>query len=274
MNKLNEYPILNYQKFAIPAIFECFNRESKNLKMPKPASDGKIPTLNQTGYMTPESDKLSDDFINVAAQWGKKEVASLDVGAAFGIISIPALEKGAILIASDIYKKHLLILRKQTPIKLRNRLFLHVGAFPEQTNFPKDSIGAICLRRIMHFLKPQQLEIGLDKIYDWLVPGGSAFIATMSPYHYSLTGFDEIYEERWNKGNSWPGEIFTMRKYIPECAKDLQDYMHVMDTRPLIKALEKRGFIVKQAFLYGYQRLKSRALDLKGHCAIEVQKPV
>jgi len=266
--------VFDYQKFATSAIFEYCDWESENLKMPEPASDGKIPTLNQTGYMTPESDKLSDDFIATAAKWGKRGIASLDIGAAFCIISIPALKQGAILIASDIYRKHLLILRKQTPAKFRNRLFLHVGAFPEQTNFPSNSIGAICLRRIMHFLKPQQVEIGFDKIYDWLVPGGSAFIATMSPYHYSLTGFDKIYEERWEQGNSWPGEIFTMRTYIPECARDLQDYMHVMDTRPFIKALKNRGFVIKQAFLYGYQRPKSRALDINGHCAIEIQKPV
>lgn len=263
----------NYHDFAGPAELEVLEEEFKDLKIPDPASDGKIPTLNQTGYMTPESDKLSDDFIDCAAKWGKEGVPSIDIGAAYGIISLKALEKGAILIANDVEKRHLLILRKNAPKKKLSRLLLNICSFPEQTVFPANSVGAILLRRVIHFLTPVQLEIAIDKIAQWLRPGGSVFIITMSPYHYSLKSFDKVYEERWIKGNSWPGEIFTMRDYAPDCAKDIPDYLHVMDKRPLIQALEKRGLIIKKAFLFGYKRAKSRGDDIDGYCAIEAQKP-
>lgn len=262
-----------YQDFVIPAELKVLDGESQNLEIPAPASDGKIPTLNQKGYMTPESDKLSNDFIECAAAWGKKGIPSVDVGAAYGIISLLALEKGAILIANDVEKRHLLILRKNASKRNLSRLFLNTRSFPEQTTFPANSVGAILLRRVVHFLNPVQLELAMDKVTEWLRPGGSVFIVTMSPFHYSLKGFDAIYEEKLMKGNPWPGEIFNMRSYIPDCAKDIPDYLHVMDTRPLIQALEKRGLVIKQTYLFGYQRPKSRGEDVNGYCAIEAQKP-
>jgi len=262
----------DYHDFVISSELKLLEEESKDLEIPAPASDGKIPTLNQTGYMTPESDKLSDDFIDCAAKWGKEGLPSIDIGAAYGIISLRALEKGAILIANDVEKRHLLILRKSAPKRNLSRLLLNISSFLEQTVFPANSVGAILLRRVIHFLTPAQLEIAIDKVAQWLRPGGSVFIITMSPYHYSLKSFDKVYEKRWIKGNSWPGEIFTMRDYVPDCAKDIPDYLHVMDTRPLIQALEKRGLIVKQAFLFGYKRAKSRGDDINGYCAIEAKK--
>jgi len=262
----------DYHDFVISAELKLLEEESKDLKIPAPAPDGKIPTLNQTGYMTPESDKLSDDFIDCAAEWGKEGIPSIDIGAAYGVISLKALERGAILIANDVEKRHLLILRKNVPKKNLSRLLLNIYSFPEETVFPANSIGAILLRRVIHFLRPAQLEVAIDKVTQWLKPGGSVFIITMSPYHYSLKDFDKIYEERWDQKNLWPGEIFTMRDYAPHCAKDISNYLHVMDTRPLIQALEKRGLIIKQAFLFGYKRAKSRGDDINGYCAIEAQK--
>lgn len=265
--------IFGYHDFVVSAALRELDAESKNLEMPNPASDGKIPTLNQTGYMTPESDKLSDDFIACAAAWGSKGIPALDIGAAYGIISLAALKKGAILIANDVEKRHLLILRNRAPKEKLKHLFLNVSSFPAQTVFPANSIGAILLRRVIHFFTPAHLETAIDKIFYWLVPGGSVFIITMSPHHYTLKGFDKIYEERWIQGNPWPGEIFTMREYAPACAKDIPDYLHVMDTKPLIQALEKKGLVIKQAFLYGYKRPNSRGEDINGYCAIEAQKP-
>lgn len=263
----------NYQSFAIPAESKVLDRESQKLETPSPASDGKIPTLNQKGYMTPESDKISDEFIECAAKWGKQGVPSIDVGAAYGIISLLALEKGAILIANDVEKRHLLILRKKASKRNISRLFLNTRSFPEHTTFPANSVGAILLRRVIHSLKPAQLELALDKVVQWLRPGGSVFIVTMSPFHYSLKGFDAIYEERLNQGNPWPGEILNMRSYISDCDKDILNYLHVMDTRPLIHALEKRGLVIKRSYLFGYKRSKSRGIDTSGYCAIEAQKP-
>lgn len=264
----------NYKSFAVAAESGVLDNESQNIEIPAPAPDGKIPTLNQTGYMTPESDKLSDEFIDCAAEWGKKGVPSVDVGAAYGIISLLALDKGAILIANDVEKRHLLILRKKASKRNLSRLFLNTRSFPEQTSFPSNSVGAILLRRVIHFLTPAQMELAMDKIVMWLRPGGSVFIVTMSPYHYSLKDFDATYEERLQNGNPWPGEIFNMRSYIPDCTKDTQDYLHVMDTRPLIQALEKRRLVIKQAYLFGYKRPKSRGEDVSGYCAIEAQKPL
>ncbi|MCE2716095.1 MAG: class I SAM-dependent methyltransferase [Pseudomonadota bacterium] len=264
----------NYQNFTIAVESRALGNESRDPKIPTLALGGKIPTLNQAEYMTLESDKLSDEFIESAAKWGREGVPSVDVGAAYGIISLMALERGAILIANDVERRHLLILRKNASKRNLSRLFLNTRSFPEQTSFPPNSVGAILLRRVVHFLNPSQMELAMDKIVEWLKPGGSVFIVTMSPYHYSLKGFDTTYEERWENGNPWPGEIHNMRSYIPDCAKDIPDYLHVMDTRPLIQALEKRGMVIKQAYLFNYKRLKSRGEDVNGYCAIEAQKPM
>ncbi|MCX7338231.1 MAG: class I SAM-dependent methyltransferase [Alphaproteobacteria bacterium] len=266
-------PSTQWQSKVIKATDQSFKKYTNTSpSLPEPLSDGKIPTLNQTGFMTPDRDTLSDDFIRYAAELGSQGVPVVDIGSAYGVIALPALEQGAVVIANDLDERHLLILRERVPKKYWDHLYLNSGAL-QTLDFPEQSIGAVLLRRVVHFFTPEELETSIDKIYTWLKPGGRVFIITMSPFHYSLKNFAPLYEKRWAEGSAWPGEIFDMKSYVPNLAKDIPDYLHVMDERPFKKALEKRGFIIEKAYLYGYSRPNRKADDTNGYCAIQAMKP-
>ena len=118
------------------------------------------------------------------------------------------------------------------------------------------------MRSVAPYFKPTQMEVALDNANKWLTPGGELYIITISPYHYSLGSFIKTYDEHWDTGNSWPGEILNLKKYIPDLAKDIPNYLHVMDERPLKKALETRGFEIVTSKLFGFARSHSK--DPKG----------
>ena len=251
---------LNHPLFGTRATSATLRKPSRAI--PPSLEDGRIPTLNQTGYMTSELDEFSDDFINSAAAWAEKKLPVVDIGAAYGITAIPALANNGIVIANDIGEEHLLHLRVKAGQELWPHLYLNNKRFPEDLTFPNNSIGAIIMRSVAPYFKPTQMEVALDNANKWLTPGGELYIITISPYHYSLGSFIKTYDEHWDTGNSWPGEILNLKKYIPDLAKDIPNYLHVMDERPLKKALETRGFEIVTSKLFGFARSHSK--DPKG----------
>lgn len=262
-------------QFGIHAASSALDGLSAALTMPEAVSDGKIPTLNKTGFMTPEIDDFVADFISIAPGFAKQGAPVLDIGCAYGIATIPTLENGGIVIASDMDMNHLLLLREKTPRHLWRNLYLNQGCLPDQPELPNNSIGAILARRVTHFLKPNEMEKMLDKMMQWLVPGGFAYIINVSPYHYMYEGFGEIYEKRWQNGADWPGEVFDNKDYIsdPEILQNAPDYINLMDDRPLTRALKKRGFDIVKSELYGFTCSLEKDPAGRGHCGVKAQKP-
>lgn len=222
-----------------------------NIKMPEADTDGKIPTLNKTGLMTHDRDPFSEAFIEYASTC---EHPVLEIGSAYGISTLPTLEKGATVVANDIEPRHLYILRNQTPENLRSQLYLNPTEFPRDSEFPPNSFDAILICRVAHLLTPEQMEQGLDKIYTWLRPGGRIYITSMTPFHHGLKEFLPTYEERIEEGEDWPGVITNFHDYFPKIKEWSPEYAHVMDERPLLKALEKRGFEIVESKYYDYDR--------------------
>lgn len=74
------------------------------------ASNGFIITLNQMGYMTDHLDPYSIDFID----WSlKSEGPTLDVGAAYGIATLPLVEKLNEIWVNDLDESHLKLIVEQ-----------------------------------------------------------------------------------------------------------------------------------------------------------------
>jgi 2-polyprenyl-3-methyl-5-hydroxy-6-metoxy-1,4-benzoquinol methylase len=141
--------------------------------MPPAESGGFIPTLNKRGYMTSTLDLYMEAFISYAS---KSKFPVADIGAAYGISTIPALEKGATVIAVDIDERHLKILRQQVSEALQDRLTTVCAAFPEELDFAASSIGAFLIARVVHFLQPKSLLLAAERLHNWLVPGGKVFL--------------------------------------------------------------------------------------------------
>lgn len=253
MSEQVTFSSLGCQEYGICAADKRLDDLGGSLEMPAPELDGRVVTLNQTGYMSPGLNEYAQDFIDFAAST-KRHV--LDIGAAYGVITIEALKKGAKVIANDCEERHLLILRKRVPQEILPSLFLMNKLFPHHLNFPSESLGALIASRIFHFLRPEEMEIGLDKITKWLVPHGRLYIVCMSPYRNYLDNksFAEDYEKKWRSGNPWPGEIVNMvDNYAPMFKGNIPEYMHAMDSRPLELALTKRGFKVIKTGLFDYE---------------------
>lgn len=228
--------------------------ELEELTQPLPERDGKVKTLNAMGFMNPSLDFIVEDFIDFAAE---AQYPVLDGGAAYGVATIPALKAGATVIANDIDTRHLQLIVKDQHLSHaeKQRLFLNDRALPNDVNFPKNSLSAILLGRVLHFFTPAQVESMFQKANDWLVPGGRFYLVTMTPYHYSLKGFSDIFETRFAQGDPWPGIITTMTKdYIPENKGKIPDYLHVIDARIVERLATEYGFEVERLELFGHNR--------------------
>lgn len=244
-------------------------RIDNDLYIPEPEKDGKIPTLNQTGFMTPDQNPFNTDFIEFAAQC---QFPVLDIGAAYGLVSLPVLHRGAKVIANDIDVRHLLLLREQANIESRNRLFLNKKRFPNEMNFPDNSLGAILLCRVAHFLTGKEMEEAVTKMAKWLVPGGRVYVVTMSPYHHLLNGLLPIYLKGVKENSPWPGVITHMHEIAPHLKEKIPDFLHVMDSNSLGKGFKTQEFNVIKEDLFDYTRPEAKKSDNKGYYGVIAEK--
>uniref|UniRef100_A0A914EBV7 Methyltransferase domain-containing protein n=1 Tax=Acrobeloides nanus TaxID=290746 RepID=A0A914EBV7_9BILA len=132
---------------------------SEDLCLPKPASDGRINTLNNRGAMKFNFfSKTASKFIDIAIQPGMKV---LDIGAAFGEVAMEALRKGAMdYTAIDLDEKHLKILARRVyeemPEKMSCLKLIH-GGIPNGSLFKENEFDAILADSVLHFLNAEQI---------------------------------------------------------------------------------------------------------------------
>jgi len=215
----------------------------QQLEMPAPEANGFIPTLNKQGYMTSMLDFYMKSFVEYAATC---KLPVVDIGAAYGIASIPALQNGAQVIAVDTDERHLQILRNQVPSALQKNLQTLCASFPENLNFRENSIGAFLLARVVHFFAPEKLTLAAHKLYEWLTPGGNVFLTAETPYLKNWRTFIPIYEKRRAAGNLWAGYVENVMEFAPERGKMLPPTMLFLDPETLKKTFAEAGFIIEK----------------------------
>jgi SAM-dependent methyltransferase len=220
-------------------------------EIPKADTDGKYPTMNKTGLMTHDRDPFSEAYMHHAQE---TKGNCLEIGAAYGITTLPTLETGATVVANDIDPGHLLVLQNRTPKTHRDRLYLNFQSFPDETSFPENTFDAILICRVIHLFTPEMAEKSLEQAKRWLKPGGRIYITALTPFHYGMTSFVETYNDRWKKGDLWPGVIKNFHDYFPSIKQWAPQYVHIMDDRPLCAALNRHGFKIVQASFYDYDR--------------------
>jgi SAM-dependent methyltransferase len=172
--------------------------------LPKSPVEGLIPTLNNTGWMTEKMDTYSADFASYA---GHAAGEVLDIGCAYGIATLAALENGAQVLACDMEPKHLAILDQRIPTDCRER-YRSMPAILPAVDFAPDSFAAILASRVLHFLTGADIELTVSKMYTWLKPGGRLYLVADSPYTGPWAQHSGDYERRKAAGDRWPG-LFT-----------------------------------------------------------------
>ncbi|MEU8272167.1 alpha/beta fold hydrolase, partial [Sphaerisporangium sp. NPDC049002] len=235
---------------------------------------GMVATLNRTGVMVEHLVPYSSDFAEYAGRCGGEV---LDLGCAYGVASIAALERGARVVALDMERRHLDILGQRVNDEARERLTLKRGVLPD-VDFADGRFTAVHAGRVMHFLGPEDVRLTLRKMFRWLVPGGKVFLSTDSPYFGYWASKAAEYEERRRAGDPWPG-------YIPDVATHF-DPAHVVGGPSLINALdpevfrrecEAAGFVVERAGYFGAVGVDQGAYGAPGpdmeHVGIIARKP-
>lgn len=205
-----------------------------------------FPTLNNMGYTPKLPDIIQTSFINYAAQCA---LPALDIGAAFGVATLPALKMGTKIIANDLDQRHLDIIREQTPPTLRTNLDTRVGGIPSGLTLQKESVSAILVARVLHFLSPEAIQESLIKMKNWLMPNGKLFIVVTTPFIKILESYIPIYEQRKANNDPWPGLINNATTYLTEDVK-MPSFANLFDEDLLHRVLREANFDIESLFYF------------------------
>ena len=146
-------------------------------------------TLNKMGYMLVKPDVINQAFIDFSSP---EKAPVLDIGCAYGVSTIPALLKGAHVIANDLDVHHLEILRSKVPLEHLGRLQIKKGRMPEDLDFPEKSLEAILASRVLNFVHPDKLKGCFSLIHKWLKPGGKFFYLGGTPLFINLLDEENV----------------------------------------------------------------------------------
>ena len=176
----------------------------------------------------------------------------VDIGCAFGVASIPALEMGADVIAIDLEETHLESLMKNVPAHLSKKIKTIRARFPD-VDFPASSISGVYMSQVLPFLSGQEIENGIEKIYNWLIPGGKLFIVSFTPYIDHVSSFIPVYEHRKNNKIEWAGYIDDLSKYSldPNISKNLPNKINHIDADDLARVCLKFNLHIEKLEYFG-----------------------
>ena len=210
---------------------------------------GMEPTLNGTGFMFRVLDEFAEAFIEFA---GETDGGVLDLGCAFGIATIAALEAGGRVTACDLDPRHLKILTENTPGALRSRLSTVQGQLPD-IDLPEAAYAAILCSRVLHFLDGSAVDASVRNMYRWLEPGGRLYLVADTPFGI-WRKLIPIFEARKARGDRWPGIMIGLENYLPFAPKDRSidgpPFMNLLDPELLTRICTEAGFdVVRASFI-------------------------
>ena len=204
----------------------------------------RITTKNSMGWSSNTLNDLSEMFVDFC----KPGHTVLDIGAAMGVASLPALAAGAIVHANDASAEHLKQLATLVPEESKQRLILHPGRFPKDLKLPPDSIDAIHASNVFHFLTGRQLELGALLLHRILRPQGRLFVIAATPYMAPFSSFIPEFE---SSQSQWPGWIENTRRVSQHRLLDqLPKSILLLDDRVLRRVFADTGFIVEKCWMF------------------------
>ena len=208
----------------------------------------RVKTNNGCGWTTNVTNPITDRMLGFVSE--RKTPMLLDVGAAFGVATIPALRLGAVVIANDIDQGHLQHIKQVASNEgLCSKLRVLAGRFPDIERL--DGLDAVHCSNVLHFLSGEELKVAARFARACLKPNGQLFIQVGTPYLGHLRTFLPIYQDRIARRIAWPGEIDSARKIVPECIRpETPDFLHVLDMETLTPILESSGFLIDYAAYY------------------------
>jgi SAM-dependent methyltransferase len=229
---------------------------------------GRAPTLNGHGFMELELNPTSQRLVERAAGL---DGPLLDLGCAYGVATLAALSRGASVVACDMDKRHLRVLRRRAPRRHRARLSTIAATLPD-VDFPPQSFAAVHCSRCLHFLRPEELRIALRKMRQWLRPGGQAYLVTTTCHARPWDAHLREHQRRKAAGELWPGLIEDVLTCLPLERLEAGMPRHINTLEPDV--------LQRECTLAGFRVLECGFLDVPGfssgpldHASIIVEAP-
>lgn len=232
-----------------------------------------VPTMNGTGFMFEVLDGYASEWIHYAGRIG---VPVLELGCAYGVSVIPALEGGGQVVACDMEPQHLEILRGKVSPSLQANLTCVAGALP-QVDFEPEQFGAILCSRVLHFLSGEDIEASVTKMAKWLRPGGRLYLVADTPYGI-WRNFIPTFETNRRKGVRWPGMMVGLHNYLPTQGLqkhiDKPPFMNLLDPELLARTCAEAGLRVKRATFIDRADFRGLGrMDGRENCGAMAVKP-
>lgn len=242
-------------------------------EIPKQWIKGLVPTMNDRGFMFEVLDDYAQEFINFA---GSTDDEVLEVGCAYGVATIPALEAGARITASDMDERHLQILRSRVSDAMAERLTLRQGALPD-IDFPEAHFGALLCSRVLHFLPGKDIDKSVRNFYRWLKPGGRLYLVADTPFGI-WRKFVPTWESNKGKFKRWPGHMEKPVKFLPyEASSDEvgPPLMNLLVPELLERTCLDAGFDIERVGYIDRDDFRGDGrMDGRENCGIAAVKPL
>ncbi len=245
--------------------------DTVNERWPKAVEDGLIPTDNRMGIMTEELSPAAEAFVALAATAGGP---LLEIGAAYGNATLPALRAGGTVIANDLSATELGVLASAVPDGDRKRLVLMPARFPDELHLGDGSLSGVLAAQILHFLDGPTVELAFRNVLRWLEPGGAFFVLVMTPSLSFYRTLRPEYEKRARSGERWPGIFDPRLAATPDWKDRLPPMVHLFERDVLRRCAEEAGFGVEtlEYFCFRHFPTKHRT-DGHEYLTLTARKP-
>jgi SAM-dependent methyltransferase len=241
-------------------------------EIPKQWIKGLVPTMNDKGFMFEVLDEYAEEFISVAAERGDE---ALEIGCAYGVATIAALNAGAHVTACDMDERHLAVLKSRVPQALRKQLKLQTGTLPN-IDLPENHFGTLLCSRVLHFLPGDEIDQSVSNMFRWLKPGGRLFLVADTPFGI-WRKFVPTWESNLAKGERWPGFMVKPVNYLPyePSSDDVgPPIMNLLVPDLLRRTCEQAGFIIDKASFVDRSDFRGDGrMDGRENCGLSATKP-
>ncbi len=239
---------------------------------PKAVEDGLIPTDNAMGIMTEEPSPAAEAFIELATSAARP---LLEIGAAYGNATLPALRAGGTVIANDLSASQLGALAAAASAADRKRLVLMPARFPEEIRLGDGSLSGVLAAQVLHFFDGSTVEVAFQSVLRWLEPGGALYVVVMTP---SLSFYSKLrpeYEKRARGSERWPGICDPRTVATPDWKERLPPMVHLFEKDVLRRCAEEAGFTVETLEYFCYRNFPEKhRTDGHEFLTLTARKPV